>query len=436
MIDRRRRSHLEPPLRRKSACAVHVDRRHPASAPRGSRRRIIGSSPRQQRNASASANGKRRPLLPPAVHNGTAPRGRLRQRRGGAPARPRSTRGRQHYGGPAWRTRAAGSHGRDEQRDARHPFRATACRSLCRRTRIPRLPRAIGPRRRSPPAGSATKPTHVRELLAQARLPDAERKPAQATAADLVRRVRARARDQGAIEAFMRQYDLGSEEGVLLMCVAEALLRIPDQDTADTLIRDKLGDADWKRHLGQSRLGARQRLDLGPDADRQAGRPGRRHQARRPRRLQAPGRPRRRTGDPPGRAPGHAHHGPPVRDGPHHRRSAVAQPQGRQRRLPLFLRHAGRRRADHADAARYLEAYRKAIHAIGRPGPFADVFAAPSISVKLSALHPRYEHAKRARVHGRTGAQACWSWRSWPSATASASPSTPRKPTASNCRWT
>ena len=50
------------------------------------------------------------------------------------------------------------------------------------------------------------------------------------------------------------------------------------------------------------------------------------------------------------------------------------------------------------DAARYLEAYRKAIHAIGKTGPFADVFAAPSISIKLSALHPRYEHAKRERV--------------------------------------
>ncbi|RZA20801.1 MAG: bifunctional proline dehydrogenase/L-glutamate gamma-semialdehyde dehydrogenase, partial [Lysobacteraceae bacterium] len=94
--------------------------------------------------------------------------------------------------------------------------------------------------------------THVRELLAHAAIPDSERAAAQATAADLVRRVRARARDQGAVEAFMRQYDLGSEEGVLLMCVAEALLRIPDQGTADALIRDKLGDANWKRHMGQS----------------------------------------------------------------------------------------------------------------------------------------------------------------------------------------
>src|SRR3546814_3454741 len=74
----------------------------------------------------------------------------------------------------------------------------------------------------------------------------------RATASDLVRRVRARAADQGAIEAFMRQYDLGSEEGVLLMCVAEALLRIPDEETTDKLIRDKLGEADWRRHMGQS----------------------------------------------------------------------------------------------------------------------------------------------------------------------------------------
>jgi len=58
---------------------------------------------------------------------------------------------------------------------------------------------------------------HVTELLAQARLPADEQAQVQALAADLVARVRVRAKDQGAIEAFMRQYDLGSEEGVLLM---------------------------------------------------------------------------------------------------------------------------------------------------------------------------------------------------------------------------
>src|SRR5690606_20838652 len=92
----------------------------------------------------------------------------------------------------------------------------------------------------------------VHALLDAARQPPEDAAAIAATAADLVRRVRLRARDQGVVESFMRQYDLGSAEGVLLLCVAEALLRIPDQDTADALIRDKLGEADWKRHMGQS----------------------------------------------------------------------------------------------------------------------------------------------------------------------------------------
>src|SRR5690606_13911492 len=115
---------------------------------------------------------------------------------------------------------------------------------------FPALP--AGPRAAITAGWVRDEAAHVRSLLEQARLPAADQAAAQALAADLVTRVRARAQDQGAIEAFMRQYDLGSEEGVLLMCVAEALLRIPDQDTADKLIRDKLGDADWKKHMGES----------------------------------------------------------------------------------------------------------------------------------------------------------------------------------------
>ncbi|MBS0231404.1 MAG: bifunctional proline dehydrogenase/L-glutamate gamma-semialdehyde dehydrogenase, partial [Proteobacteria bacterium] len=117
----------------------------------------------------------------------------------------------------------------------------------------PELPAISASPRAAITAGwSVDEARHVRELLAIAELPPNDHAMAQETAADLVRRVRLRAKDQGVVEAFMRQYDLGSEEGVLLMCVAEALLRIPDQATADALIRDKLGDANWKRHLGQS----------------------------------------------------------------------------------------------------------------------------------------------------------------------------------------
>ena len=93
---------------------------------------------------------------------------------------------------------------------------------------------------------------HLNELLQQARLTENDQAKVQTMAASLVKKVRIRAADPGLVEAFMREYDLSSEEGVLLMCVAEALLRIPDQGTADKLIRDKLGDADWNSHVGQS----------------------------------------------------------------------------------------------------------------------------------------------------------------------------------------
>ena len=69
----------------------------------------------------------------------------------------------------------------------------------------------------------------LHDLLAQASLPAVERDKVIDLAAALVSRVRVRAKDQSVVESFMRQYDLSSEEGVLLMCVAEALLRIPDK---------------------------------------------------------------------------------------------------------------------------------------------------------------------------------------------------------------
>ena len=245
---------------------------------------------------------------------------------------------------------------------------------------------------------------HVRELLALAALPDAERNAAQATAADLVRRVRARARDQGAVEAFMRQYDLGSDEGVLLMCVAEALLRIPDQATADALIRDKLGDANWKKHLGQSDsvlvnastwglMLTGKLVDLADDTKRdvhgafqrlvgRAGEPVIRLAVRQAMKIMGHQFVLGRTID---EALSRSRKG----DNANYRYSFDMLGEG-----ALTTR----------DAQRYLDAYRQAIHAIGSTGPFDDVFAAPSISVKLSALHPRYEHAKRARVLTELGA--------------------------------
>ena len=242
--------------------------------------------------------------------------------------------------------------------------------------------------------------THVRELLEQARLDPARQAEVDALAADLVRRVRERAADQGAIEAFMRQYDLGSEEGVLLMCVAEALLRIPDQDTADRLIRDKLGEADWKRHMGRSesvlvnastwglmltgrlvQLNDRTREDAHGAFQRVVGRLGEpvvRLAVRQAMRIMG-------HQFVMGRSIGEA---------------LARSRKGDNAAYRYSFDMLGEGALTMEDAQRYLQAYRDAIHAIGRSGDYlgSDVFAAPGISIKLSALFPRYEHAKHARV--------------------------------------
>ncbi|HXH01341.1 MAG TPA: bifunctional proline dehydrogenase/L-glutamate gamma-semialdehyde dehydrogenase PutA, partial [Xanthomonadaceae bacterium] len=245
--------------------------------------------------------------------------------------------------------------------------------------------------------------THVRGLLAEAALPAPDQAAVQAQAADLVRRVRARSVDQGAIEAFMRQYDLGSEEGVLLMCVAEALLRIPDAATADALIRDKLGDADWRAHLGASEsllvnastwgLLLTGKLVALNDTTR-SNAPG------------ALGRLAARVGEPvirlavrqAMRIMGHQFvMGRTIGE------ALTRSRQGGNAAYRYSFDMLGESALTAADAQRYFDAYAAAIEAIGRSGPggsFAgrDVIQAPSISVKLSALHPRYEHAKHARV--------------------------------------
>jgi len=239
---------------------------------------------------------------------------------------------------------------------------------------------------------------HVREMLDQARLPDADREAIRATATDLVRRVRARAADQGAIEAFMRQYDLGSEEGVLLMCVAEALLRIPDEETTDKLIRDKLGEADWKRHMGQSDsvlvnastwglmltghlvdLADATKRDVRGAFKRLVGRVGEpviRLAVRQAMKIM-----------------GHQFvMGRTISE-------ALARARkGGNAAYRYSFDMLGEAALTQQDADRYLEAYRSAIDALGGGERLADEIVAPSISVKLSALHPRYEHAKRQRV--------------------------------------
>ncbi|OEE61505.1 bifunctional proline dehydrogenase/L-glutamate gamma-semialdehyde dehydrogenase [Enterovibrio norvegicus FF-454] len=76
-----------------------------------------------------------------------------------------------------------------------------------------------------------------------------ERSEAEARATELIERVRADKKAVQMIDALLLEYSLDTREGILLMCLAEALMRVPDKKTADALIRDKLGVADWKAHL-------------------------------------------------------------------------------------------------------------------------------------------------------------------------------------------
>ncbi|MGH8166914.1 MAG: bifunctional proline dehydrogenase/L-glutamate gamma-semialdehyde dehydrogenase, partial [Woeseiaceae bacterium] len=92
----------------------------------------------------------------------------------------------------------------------------------------------------------------VSQLADAAAVGEALRARIEETAELLVHEVRKNAGADGGMEAFLQQYDLSSEEGVLLMCIAEALLRIPDADTADELIADKITSAKWQDHLGES----------------------------------------------------------------------------------------------------------------------------------------------------------------------------------------
>ncbi len=90
------------------------------------------------------------------------------------------------------------------------------------------------------------------QLLAQVPLTGADRADIVDRAAKLVERTRAAAAKPGVVEGFLQQFSLGTQEGLALMCLAEALLRTPDAATRDRLIAEKVGTADWAAHLGQS----------------------------------------------------------------------------------------------------------------------------------------------------------------------------------------
>ena len=234
-------------------------------------------------------------------------------------------------------------------------------------------------------------------ILATAKLPPAADRRIQATAHRLVAAVRDKGPAHGGIDAFLHEYALSSPEGVALMCLAEALLRIPDSETIDRLIRDKIAAADWQSHLGHS-------SSVFVNASTWA--------------LMLTGRILRDEPGPNDFA--HILHRFVARSGEPVVRQAVLAAMrilGRQfvmgRTIGEALDRAAASERDGyrhsydmlgeaaktaADAQRYHAAYSQAIAAIGKAAGGKPTEEAPGISVKLSALHPRYEMAQRERV--------------------------------------
>ena len=232
-------------------------------------------------------------------------------------------------------------------------------------------------------------------LLALATLPVETTTRVRQRARGLVQAAR-RAHKPGAdVTDFLKQFGLGTPEGVALLCLAEALLRIPDAATADALIEDRIASGDWQSHLGQAD-------SLAVNASAWAFMlTGRVLSLDDPERRSIPGaigRVVNRLGEPVIRAA--LRRGMRVLAKQFVMGRTITEALGRAgsaeaRRWRYSFDMLGEAARTTADAARYFAAYRDAIGATGRAG--GGPVLGPGISVKLSALHPRYE----ATQHGR-----------------------------------
>jgi RHH-type proline utilization regulon transcriptional repressor/proline dehydrogenase/delta 1-pyrroline-5-carboxylate dehydrogenase len=239
----------------------------------------------------------------------------------------------------------------------------------------------------------------VRGLAERARLPPGDAAAVQARGLALVEAVRAMRPSGSGLDAFLREYHLASPEGVILMCLAEALLRIPDVHTADRLIADKIAAGAWEEHLGDSDSLFVNASTWGlmltgsiVDVERAQVSSVRGWFARLASRISEPvARAALRQAM---RIMGYQFVMGRTIEEALERTSGTAE-----RAYRYSFDMLGEAALTRADAARYFEKYRAAIVTVGRSSrKEIPMRARPSISVKLSALHPRYEFAQRERV--------------------------------------
>jgi RHH-type proline utilization regulon transcriptional repressor/proline dehydrogenase/delta 1-pyrroline-5-carboxylate dehydrogenase len=242
-------------------------------------------------------------------------------------------------------------------------------------------------------------PEAIPPLLQQARLPAGQAEEAHALAHRIAQQLRNRKNATGRaglVQGLLQEYALSSQEGVALMCLAEALLRIPDAETRNALIRDKIAHGQWQSHAGRSPsvfvnaatwgllltgklVATHSETGLSTVLTRLIGKGG---------------EPLIRKGvDMAMRMMGEQ-----FVTG-----ETIAQALGNARELESQgFRYSydmlGEAALTTEDAKRYRIAYEDAIHAIGKASNSRGVYEGPGISIKLSALHPRYSRAQYARV--------------------------------------
>jgi RHH-type transcriptional regulator, proline utilization regulon repressor / proline dehydrogenase / delta 1-pyrroline-5-carboxylate dehydrogenase len=235
----------------------------------------------------------------------------------------------------------------------------------------------------------------VETLLARPALGAAQREQTQADAVALIEAVRASPAKGGVVESFLQQFSLGTAEGIALMCLAEALLRVPDAMTRDKLIAEKIGSADWAAHMGQSDslfvnastwglMLTGKIVDVEPGARKDSGGYFRRLVTK--------------LGE------------PVIREAVGAAVGIMSEQFVLGKTIEAALRRAkredtlcsfdmlGEGARTVLDAERYERIYADAIDAVGKAANGAGPEAGHGISVKLSALSPRFEAVQEARV--------------------------------------
>ncbi|MDV6319652.1 bifunctional proline dehydrogenase/L-glutamate gamma-semialdehyde dehydrogenase PutA [Chromohalobacter sp. HP20-39] len=246
---------------------------------------------------------------------------------------------------------------------------------------------------------SVEEDAYVAELVAFLRTNEEDFKRIATQTAELVREVREMDTAVDSIDELLQEYSLDTHEGLMLMCLAEAMLRIPDKATADALIEDKLGPADWKAHVGQSESWF---VNASTWGLLMTGRVLQLDQPHEGKPATFINKMVNRMGE------------PVIRRAMYQAMKIMGKQfvlgrtidEALKRSQPLFdkgytysydmLGEAARTRPD---ADRYFDDYAQAIKRVGATSRKLDAKTpAPSVSIKLSALHPRYEFGRRRQI--------------------------------------